>query len=84
MERDLKLLDNQLTVLTQGDLRVAKKRDGKIKFNPAKQSKSLQPKEVKTTGEDVGHDSVNEDEKFKRQLFKKCFNRKNIALGKMT
>ena len=41
-------------------------------------------KEIKTTGEDVGHDSVNEDEKFKRQLFKKCFNRKNIALGKMT
>ena len=84
MERDLRLLDNQVNVITKGDLRVAKKRDGKIKFNPSKLSKSLQPREPKTSGEDIAHDSVDEDEKFKRQLFKKCFNRKNIALGRMT
>ena len=36
------------------------------------------------TGEDNQHDSADESEKFKRQLFKKCFNRKNIALGRMT
>ena len=29
-------------------------------------------------------DSADEDAKFKRKLFKQCFNKKNIALGRMT
>ena len=53
MERDLKMLDNQVDVLTQGDLRLAKKRDGRTKFNPSKVSKSLQPKENRAMGEEA-------------------------------
>ena len=87
MEKDLDSLDSQVTKLTSGDLRIAKKRDGKIKFNPQRDAKSLEVyggKDGKHGSDDIAVDSADEDEKFKRKLFKKCFDRKNIALGRMT
>ena len=65
-------------MLTTGDLRIAKKRDGKLKFNPMRDAKSLE-----VYGKAIV-DSADEDEKFKRKLFKKCFDQKNVALGRMT
>ena len=41
MEKDLGNLDKQVTKLTAGDLRVAKKRDGKIKFDPRRDPRQL-------------------------------------------
>ena len=42
MEKDLNSLDKQVTKLTSGDLRIAKKRDGKLKFNPTRDAVSLE------------------------------------------
>ena len=42
MEKNLDSLDNQVIKLTSGDLRVAKRRDGKVKFNPNRDPNSLE------------------------------------------
>lgn len=65
--------------MTAGDLRIAKKRAGKIKFNPNRDADKL---EVFGSLDDGG-DSGDEDEKEKQRLFKKYFSKKNVALGKM-
>ena len=39
---DLSSLDMQVKKLTAGDLRIAKKRDGKIKFNPERDPNKLE------------------------------------------
>lgn len=76
---DLDSLDSQVKKLTAGDLRIAKKRDGKIKFN-AKRN----PNHLEVFGaHDEDFDSADEDELEKKRLFKKCFNKNNIALGRM-
>lgn len=68
-----------MTKLTAGDLRIAKKRDGKIKFKPNRDPNKL---EVFGT-HDEGVPSADEDELQRKKLFKKCFNKNNIALGRM-
>ena len=76
---ELDSLDKQVAKLTAGDLRIARKRDGKIKFNP-----NRDPSKLETFGNhDDGNGSEDEDEQAKKRLFKKCFNKSNIALGRM-
>ena len=76
---DLESLDKQVTKLTAGDLRIAKKRDGKIKFNATRDPNSLEVFGIRENN----FDSSDEDEVEKKRLFKKCFNKNNIALGRM-
>ena len=76
---ELRSLDQQVSKLTAGDLRIAKKRDGKIKFNVHRD-----PNKLEVFGcHDDGVDSCDEDEKQRKRLFKKYFNKDNIALGRM-
>ena len=42
MEKNLGSLDDQVIKLTSGDLRIAKRRDGKVKFNPNRDPNSLE------------------------------------------
>ena len=80
MEKDLNNLDKQVTKLTSGDLRIAKRRDGKIQFDPKRNAKSLE-----TYGKyDDGINSAEESEEEKRELFTQCFSKNNRALGMMT
>ena len=82
MEKDLSKLDKQVIKLTSGDLRIAKRRDGKVKFDPSRDAKSLEAYGGK--GADSRADSGDESEEEKRELFNKCFSKKNFALGLMT
>lgn len=76
---DLDSLDKQVRKITAGDLRIAKKRDGKIKFNSKRD-----PNKLEVFGaHDEDFESADEDELQKKRLFKKCFNKNNIALGRM-
>lgn len=68
-----------MRTITAGDLRIAKKLDGKIKFKPKRNPDDL----AKFGKHDDDLDSDNEEEQEKKLLFKKCFNKKNIALGRM-
>ena len=83
MEKDLGSLDSQVTSLTAGDLRIAKKREGKIKFNPSRDAKSLEVYGKNKQGSGIENRS-DDEARFKRKLFKKCFNKKNMPLGRMT
>ena len=70
-------------MLTAGDLRIAKKRDGKVKFDPDRHDPNVLLPFKKVDDSDDGFDSSDEDEREKKHLFKKCFNKNNIALGRM-
>ena len=66
--------------LTSGDLRIARKFDRKLKFCASRDADSL---EVYGDHRDENFSSDNEDQQERRELFTKCFDKKNIALGKM-
>ena len=74
-------LDMQVTKLCAGDLRIARKRDakGKVKYNPNRDRSSLEV----FGGRGENFNSSDEDERDRKKLFKKCFNKKNMALGRM-
>ena len=76
---DLDSLDKQVKKLTAGDLRIAKKKDGKIKFNSRRDPNKLE----EFGAHDEDFESADEDEIEKKRLFSKCFNKNNIALGRM-
>ena len=79
MSTNLDCLDQQVAKLTAGDLRIAKKREGKIKFNS-----NRDPHKLAVYGNhDNDNESADEEEQEKQRLFKRCFNKKNIALGRM-
>ena len=82
MERNLHTLDNQVTKLTSGDLRVAKRKDGKVKFNPNRDPNSLEAGGNRSGESRVS--SADNSEEEKRQLFEQCFDKSNISLGRMT
>ena len=77
LSHDLESLDKQVKKLTAGDLRIAKKRD--VKFKPERDPNSLE----EFGKHEEGNDSDDEEEQQKKKLFKRCFNKNNIALGKM-
>lgn len=80
LAKNLDSLDQQVRKLTAGDLRIAKKKDGKIEFDSSRDPKKL---EEYGDHDNDQYDSGDEDATQKKRLFKKCFNKKNIALGRM-
>lgn len=86
LEGSLHSLDFQVTNLTKGDLRITKKNENKIKFDPnlvPSQHIQSHAEDKRRESDDDGFDSSDEDEIEKKRLFKQCFNKKNIALGRM-
>ena len=63
MERHLSSLDNQVNKLTSGDLRVAKRRDGKVKFNPNREISSFETAGNRSSGSRVSSADKSEEEK---------------------